>query len=279
VIAQGLACSVRGCGLPLVHGQGSLRCPKGHSYDVARRGYVNLLQPQDRRAGAAGDSREGVAARRRLLEAGVGRTIIDALVRTAGDLDLPDASLVADLGSGTGDVLAAITAARPMAGIGIDLSTAAAGHAARRYPGLSWVVANADRRLPLLDACAALIVSMHGRRNQAECERVLAPGGFLLVAVPAPEDLIELRASIQRGDERDRVESLIAEHAPAFTVLSRQTAREQRRLERESLHDLLRVTYRGARHRVRPLVEALGGMEVTLASDIVLFAKPVSRRS
>ena len=272
--ASGLACTVRGCGLPLARGDRALTCTRGHSYDVSRSGYVNLLQPQDRRALSAGDSRELVSARRRLLDAGVGRTIVDDFVRCATRLDLPDVPLVADLGSGTGDVLAAIAAARPIAGVGIDLSAAAAAHAARRYPALTWVVANADRRLPLVDGGAALVLSMNGRRNPEECARVLAPGGSLLVAVPSPDDLVELRASIQgQGDERDRVETLIAEHAPAFTVVTRHVARERHRLSAEALRDVLRITYRGARRRVLPRVDALDWMEVTLASDLVLFAR------
>ena len=44
-----LACSVRGCGRPLEKNDRALVCARGHSYDIARSGYVNLLQPQDRR--------------------------------------------------------------------------------------------------------------------------------------------------------------------------------------------------------------------------------------
>jgi SAM-dependent methyltransferase len=122
-----------------------------------------------------------------LLDAGIGRTFITDLVRCLTSLSLPVNGSVADLGAGTGDALAACVAAeRTVAGIGIDLSTAAARHASRRFPDLTWVVANADRRLPLIDGRVSLFLSLHGRRNPAECARALAPTGFLLVAVPRP---------------------------------------------------------------------------------------------
>ena len=119
----------------------------------------------------------------------------------------------------------------------------------------------------------AVVMSLHARRNPAESARVLVPGGFLLVAVPAHDDLIELRASVQgAATERDRVAALIAEHAPYFSVVRTRSVRERRRLEGDALRDLLRSTYRGARQRLAAQVEALEAMDVTLASDIVLFA-------
>jgi len=55
-----LACSVRGCGLPLTRRDRALVCSAGHAFDIARSGYINLLQPQDRRSLVAGDSKTAV---------------------------------------------------------------------------------------------------------------------------------------------------------------------------------------------------------------------------
>src|ERR1017187_37490 len=45
-------------------------CPAGHSFDVAREGYVNLLLAGQRRSRQPGDSTEMVNARRRFLATG-----------------------------------------------------------------------------------------------------------------------------------------------------------------------------------------------------------------
>jgi 23S rRNA (guanine745-N1)-methyltransferase len=269
-----LACTVRGCGLQLSRDERRWVCPAGHSYDIARSGYINLLQPQDRRSLEAGDSREVVEARARLHDAGLGRTLIDAIANQIRALALPQGAQVVDLGCGTGDALAAVAAMADMAAIGIDLSTAAIERAARRYPALTWVVANADRQLPLPDASTQLLLSINARRNPGEGRRVLAPGGYLLVALPAPDDLIELRTAVQ-GDavERDRVESLIVDHDDTFTLADRLTVRERVHLDAERLKDLLRTTYRGARAQQAERAAALSGMEVTLASELVLLRR------
>jgi 23S rRNA (guanine745-N1)-methyltransferase len=268
-----LACTVRGCGRPLAPIDRRLSCERGHSFDVARAGYVSLLQPQDRRSKAPGDSKKAVAARSRLIDAGVGREVIEAIVRHAPAADGP--FIAADLGCGSGELLGALAAARDVCGVGIDLSTAAAEAAARRFPKQTWVVANVDRGVPLLDGSAHLVTSLNGRRHVNECARVLAPGGTLIVAVPAPDDLIELRARVQgEGIPRDRADAVVAEHAPRFLVVERFTVREQHQLEGEALRDLLRGTYRGARTSAAARVEELESLDVTIASDVVLM-RPV----
>jgi 23S rRNA (guanine745-N1)-methyltransferase len=241
---------------------------------VARSGYVNLLQPQDRRSRTAGDTPGAVEARARLLASGIGRHVLDLFVEHAAALTLPDSPCVVDLGSGSGDALAVLATLRPIDGVGVDLSAAAAEHAARHFPSLTWVVANADRRLPLLDASVDLVLSLHGRRNPAECARVLTRGGFMLVAVPAHDDLLELRAAVLgHALEHDRSDALIAEHAAFFTLVHRANAREQHLLERDALKDLLRATYRGERTSVAGRIDALERLEVTLASDFFLFRR------
>jgi 23S rRNA (guanine745-N1)-methyltransferase len=251
-----------------------LACGRGHSYDLARRGYVNLLQPQDRRSRAAGDTPAAVEARARLLASGVGRGVLDGFVQRAAALALPDTSCVVDLGSGSGDALASLAAMRAIDGVGIDLSAAAAEHAARRFPTLTWVVANADRRLPLLDMSVDLVLSLHGRRNPAECARVLNQGGFLLAGVPADDDLRELRAVVLgQAVERERAGALVAEHATFFTLVDRTSAREQHVLEPDALKDVLRATYRGERTSTAERIQALQRLEVTLASDFFVFQR------
>jgi 23S rRNA (guanine745-N1)-methyltransferase len=272
--APPLACSVRGCGRPLERRERTFVCAKRHSYDIARRGYVNLLQPQDRRSVDAGDSKASIAARARLLAAGVGQSAVEAFVARAAALDVPDHPVVCDLGCGSGEALSALTRRRPIVGIGIDLATPAIERAAQQCPQVTWVVANADRQLPLLDRCVHVLLSLHARRNPAECARVIVPRGFLLVAVPAVDDLIELRTAVQ-GDavERDRIGAVLAEHRAAFQLVDRWTVRDRPHLDREQLLDLLRGTYRGARTATAARTAALSSMRVTLASDIGLLVR------
>lgn len=267
-----LACTVRGCGLPLQARSRAFVCPRGHAYDIARSGYVNLLQPQDRRSPLAGDAGAIVEARLRLQQGGIGAALLDACAHAARSHAALSGGAVVDLGCGTGDAVAAVARQCGMSGLGIDLSAAAVTIAARRFPDCTWVVANADRRLPLVDHAIRLVLSLHARRQPAECARVLERGGRLLVAVPAPDDLIEVRRLVHgQAVSRDRTEAVIGEHQAQFTLVGRSSVRETAPRSRETVLDLLKTTYRGARASAADRAAAIGDMDVTLASDLLIF--------
>jgi 23S rRNA (guanine745-N1)-methyltransferase len=239
---------------------------------VSRNGYVNLLQPGDRRSLAAGDSREAVAARYRLEERGLAEELQAAIERQVGALAPRKGGAVLDVGAGTGSLLERITGAFGLEGWALDLSAAAVERGARRRPGLSWVVANADRQLPFSDRAFDLLTSSVGPKNPPEFHRVLVPGGALLLVVPAPDDLIELReALLGEGRSVDRAPAALASFEPLFECVSRTVARRMGSLERAGIEDLLAVTYRGGRHRERERLAELDALEITFASEVLHF--------
>jgi 23S rRNA (guanine745-N1)-methyltransferase len=260
---------VRGCAEPLLREARSARCAGGHSFDRARSGYWNLLQPQDRRSPTPGDSRAAAQARRRLHDAGHTAPLIAELRRQLDGLDLPPTPALLDVGCGEGSLLAALAAGRALEAQGLDLSTAAIDMAARRFPAATWVVANADRSLPYASGGADIALVVSARLNPSELARVLAPGGRLLVVTPAPDDLVELRAAVLgEGTERGRLDRALALLAPAFDVEARSTVRHVADLDAPSVLDALAATYRGARRSQRERVDALGALRVTMSYDV-----------
>lgn len=250
-------------------------CPRGHSFDIARSGYVNLLQPQDRRSSTPGDSAKAVAARRRFLDRGLATPLVEATIDL---LDLEAGGDVLDAGCGEGHHLAAITNRFSCHGAGVDISLPAVDAAAKRYPDLEWIVANADRFVPYADASFAAVVSITARMNAHEFRRLLRGGGALLVAIPAPGDLIELRRAILgEGLQRDRTQRTIAAFAPLFALERHERVRCTARLDHEAIEDVMTSSYRGLRSRERARLAALHDTEVTLSHDALLFRAGAGR--
>ena len=265
-----LLCPVRHCGAPLTREESAFRCPRGHSFDIARSGYCNLLQPQDRKSKHPGDPKEAVLARRRFLDAGHGDFLRTALLEAFDSLPLPPRPAVLDVGCGEGFFLGSLAREREIEGHGIDLSVPAIELAARRWPGLSWFVVNADRALSFADASFDLALSLTARRNAPELRRILKPAGRLLVAVPGEDDLIELREAVQgEGVRRDRVPAVLSELAGSFELEVHRSLRHRSRLDAAALRDLLASTYRGARQSERRRAEDLGSMEVTFHLELL----------
>ncbi len=272
-----LLCPVRGCGEPLAWGERSLACPRGHGFDRARSGYVNLLQPQDRRSRQPGDSRQAALARRRLFAAGRLDPLLDALRAAAAGLGLPSRPAILDVGCGEGTVLAALAGplAGPLAGEahGVDISTPAIDLAARAFSAATWIVANADRTLPYASGAFDLALSITSRQRPRELRRLLAPGGRLIVAVPGPDDLVELREAV--GRERQLLpggEKTAAALAPDFALAAHRAVRWTVPLDAAGIADVLATSYRGARHAERQRLAGIERLEVTMSREVLTLA-------
>ena len=231
-----LLCTVRGCGKPLLREATRVVCPQGHSFDIARSGYINLLQPQDKRSKHPGDSAEAIAARRRLHDRGITAPLfeaISALVEARAD------DVFLDAGCGDGFYLGTLASHIGCEAHGVDISIPAVNAAARRYRECQWVAANADRCLPYPDGSFSAVMSITGRMNPPEFHRVLREDGRLLVAFPAPDDLIELR-----GVGRDRAERTVADFAGQFELRGQRRASSVAELDAAAVQDVLVSIYR-----------------------------------
>jgi 23S rRNA (guanine745-N1)-methyltransferase len=242
-----LACPY--CADGLARAGGSLRCAAGHTFDIARQGYVSLLPAGA--TGGAGDSAPMLAARAEFLAAGhfapLARDLAGMLAgdlgevvtrggpgsvaagdpdeAMAGDVAAPDGvpGCVADAGAGTGYFLAAVLDRWPgRAGLALDVSKFALRRAARAHPRIGAAGCDVWRRLPVADGAAAAVLSVFAPRNGAELRRVLHPRGQLLVVTPEPGHLGELIGplGLLRVD-RHKDERLAAQLGGYFAVTAR----------------------------------------------------------
>ncbi len=255
-----LLCTVRDCREALEREAQRVICPRGHSFDIARSGYINLLQPQDRRSKQPGDTKEAVAARRRLHDLSVTAPLAHAI---AEFVKAQRGDVILDAGCGDGFYLGSMAHETGCDGHGIDISIPAVNAAAKRFPNCEWIVANADRFVPYADGSFDAVLSITGRMNSPEFRRVLRQDGKLLVAIPSTEDLIELR-----GTGRDRAPRTIETFAGEFKLVEQRRATAQADLDAAAVEDVLVAVYRPL--RAKP-AEA---MRLTFSLDLLLF-RPV----
>lgn len=224
-----LRCPV--CLLRFTGVDGGVRCASGHRFDIARQGYLNLLQGRPPRHA---DTAVMVAARGRFLGGGhyaaladqLVRSVRDGLVGVRGTGSMPRLSVL-EAGAGTGYYLQTLLDALPGRGLALDISVPAARRAARAHPRMAAVVADTWQPLPVADTGLDAVACVFAPRNPAEFARVLRPDGVLAVVGPLPEHLATLRAPLGLLEvQEDKQERLAAALARWFTPIDEHPVRE-----------------------------------------------------
>lgn len=267
------------CGAPLARASGTYRCAGGHSYDIAREGYVHLLPANRKHSRQPGDDREMAAARTRFLSADWYRHLLDALcaqaLRYTGS-----APVFLDAGCGEGYYTAGIVEALEQSGrqvqaAGVDLSKFALRKAARRSPQTEFAVASVYH-LPVADGTADLLLDCFAPLAAEEYRRVVKGGGVFLYVVPAPEHLMEMK-DILYDETYENPEQQV--EYPGFTYLDVVPAARQIHLtSHEAIQDLLGMTpyaWKTPKAGLQRL-EQLEELTVTAAFRIHVFRRNLS---
>lgn len=178
-------------------------CGDGHSFDVARQGYVNLLIAGQRRSRQPGDSKEMIQARRRFLASGRYDRLSDVLARVCARAALAAQArtgrvvTLLDVGCGEGHHTRRVARELDQAEVeavvaGIDVAKPAVAAAAQAHPAGSYAVATAAD-LPVAEQGIDVLLDVFGPVVPAELARVVHPGGTAVIAHPGDEHLMALR--------------------------------------------------------------------------------------
>lgn len=225
------------CGTPLTTQKPAWRCEAGHSFDVAKQGYVNLLPVQQKHSLHPGDTPEQVHARRRFLNAGFYAPIADSV----RDLLADKATRVLDIGCGEGYYLRRLGAAFPeLIRWGMDISRDAVRLAAGADKGSSYFVGTAAH-LPFADGSFDAITSLFALTVPEEFRRLLSPGGWYLQALTEDDHLQNLKALIY--PELLHREKQLSPELPGFTLMTQRDLKFSIMLtDQQQIQDLLAMT-------------------------------------
>ncbi len=200
------------------------RCAEGHSYDLSREGYLNLLVGKS--GGTHGDNREMLLARQTFLSYGYYRPMADTVSRflmkyaqttssTASSGNGEGACVSSDMSTssgvvrlldiGCGEGYYTEIFARALDGIhspfelyGFDISRDAVKLACRKAVKgieMNFAVASAYH-LPYRDGSFSLVSNLFSPLASDEIARVLCDGGYFVMVIPEREHLFGLKRAI-----------------------------------------------------------------------------------
>ncbi|MCQ2417921.1 MAG: methyltransferase domain-containing protein [Oscillospiraceae bacterium] len=232
------------CGGIFLREEKRFLCSKGHSFDCARSGYVNLLQRQKHRQ--RGDDAVMAAARRDFLNRGYYQQLLDRIVESVLQYRV---SAIADIGCGEGWYSCGVLSALQKNGIqaslcGIDISPEILRFAANRAKecGMgsqtAWAVASVNR-IPLEDQSCDCILNLFAPCEEKEFARILSDRGVLIRAIPLEKHLWELKTAVYERPYENRP---VVEASGGFQMVDMKRIDYQITVPREDLQTLFAMT-------------------------------------
>ncbi|MDH5437070.1 MAG: methyltransferase domain-containing protein [Gammaproteobacteria bacterium] len=246
--AHNLACPIDGVRLELQEKQ--FVCANGHAFDIARQGYVNLLPVQHKRTKQPGDSKEMVLARSQFLNSGVYQPVAKKLADiTLAQMAGSNKICLMDAGCGEGYYLNFVctymqdkTGDRDLSLIGLDISKEAIIEAAKRNKQITWIVGT-NRQPPVDDESVDIIICVFGFQNFDGFNKILKPGGKVILIEPGSEHLKELREVIYNEVKKSDPADLSCLNEMGFVMTDSQSLQfKTGEINKEQLADLLLMT-------------------------------------
>jgi len=243
--ADNLACPIDGT--KLVYHTKQWMCPNGHSFDIARQGYVNLLPVQHKRSKNPGDSKEMVLARTHFLETGIYQRLAQKIAEHVHSLLIDkDTICILDAGCGEGyyfdylyHSLSTIEKDIDLSFIGLDISKQAVLQASKRNKNITWLVGT-NRQPPIVDASVDIILCVFGFVSFDGFARILKPGSRVVMVDPGVEHLKELRDLIYEEVKHTELTTIDSEQ---FSIDESENYQfKTGNINNENINDLLTMT-------------------------------------
>lgn len=182
-----LICPV--CGMPLEFQKGMARCEKGHSFDIAKEGYVNLLR-SSKSGDLIGDDKASARCRRDFLNKGYYASLQNALCNIFAERQ----GSVLDICCGEGYYTAALGRNPNLSVYGFDISREMVRLAAKRGGGRYFVANMAS--IPIADESIDYAIHLFAPFHEASFARVLRSGGRLITVIPGQKHLFGLKQAL-----------------------------------------------------------------------------------
>lgn len=180
------------------------KCAGGHSFDIAKEGYVNLLKsskPGDNK----GDNKEMARSRRDFLNKGFYRPLADKITECAERFSA-EGDAVLDICCGEGYYTDCVSKCVNRRFFGFDISKNMVRLAAKRKNGAEFFVANIAS-IPVATDSVKFAFHLFAPFHSGEFLRILEKGGVIVTAVPGKKHLYGLKEALYdspyMNDERE----------------------------------------------------------------------------
>lgn len=255
----------------------SYACPNGHSFDVARQGYVNLLPANKKHSDNPGDSRDMVLSRRSFLESGKYDCFSDKLNELVAVI-LGDRQKITilDCGCGEGYYDGRLTAELDKLKInyslfGFDISKEAVRCAAAKYKNCDFAVASCFN-MPVESDAFDVAINIFAPMVEKELKRALKSGGYFIYAVPGREHLMGLKKVLYENTYENEEKDT---EYDGFEFTGRYSVKDKIEVSGEELVNLFKMTpyYYKTEKNAEDKLRKAGKITTEIHFDFLVYKK------
>lgn len=181
------------CKLSLQEIEKTVKCPNGHSFDISREGYINLLLANQKKKINSGDNKLMTNAREAFLAKGYYDVLIESIevfVNEFVALNSRSFQLL-DLGCGTGFYTRNLFKEKNIQKTGVDISKVAIAKAAVKDKEATYIIGSVFN-LAIADSSVDLLINIFSPLSLEELKRVLKPGGYFVKVIPIGNHMREI---------------------------------------------------------------------------------------
>ncbi len=226
----------------------SLVCLDNHCFDIAKKGYINLLLSSNK----TDYNKEMLESRKIICDKGFFEPLVEKICEliTSELTDEAGSNIkILDAGCGEGSHLAAVLnnlqggIEHNIQGIGIDISKDAIQIAAKSFPQMIWCVADLSR-IPIKEREINIIINILSPSNYNEFRRILNEVGLLIKVVPGNNYLRELRSLFFKQTDKETYsnEKVINHFANSFNTLDTYEVTSEFTVSPENLKHVIKMT-------------------------------------
>lgn len=242
-------------------------CTSGHSFDIAKSGYVNLLLSKHAGKNVHGDNKLMVQARRDFLKKGFYSPLRETLCEAIST------GIILDAGCGEGYYTSGIKNTLPDSEIyGIDISKTAVEMASKRNKNITFAVASVFH-IPVADNSCDSLVTIFSPYCNGEFRRVLKKNGTMFMAIPSENHLWELKKAVYDTPYKNKVKPYELE---GFSLTGKKHITYKFLLENQqdiqSLFSMTPYYYRTGKTQQERLF-VLDNLEITADFELLIYRR------
>lgn len=247
----------------------ALICTKGHSYDLAKKGYIHMLSQSTQTK----YDKALFQSRQKMAETGFFTPLVKAIAKLI-EKEMSHNAAILDAGCGEGSHLVKLQSelgSSNMIGFGADISKEGIQLAARNQSKTIWLVADLAH-CPLASDSFQFILNILSPSNYSEFERLLKKDGLLLKVVPNRDYLQELRQLFFKKKESFDNEQTLNRFQERFDLVGMQDVRYKVKLEQPYLDHLVKMTplsWSVSQDQLQK-ISGITGMDITVDFKILI---------